>query len=358
MGASIYMCPNCGAHVTFDADTQKGKCDYCLSTFEIKELDEYLKKQGKDDTEYNSENITDEIYEEIKNNTKIYSCPRCGAEVIADKSTTTTFCCYCHGPVILSDKIDGKFKPSKVIPFKIDRRRAEEILLSWSKKKLFTPKEFKSAKQLEKISGIYIPYWLYDCNVDGSMTATGKKISTWRQGDYEYTKTDIYDVYREAKMSFKNVPQNASSKADDNAMRAIEPFNYDELKEFSMAYLPGYLSDKYDKTKEDVLPIIKNTINTSVRDILRGSINGYSLITERNSNNNYNSSNFKYALLPVWLLTYEFKNKNYIFAMNGQTGEVYGALPVSKGKVALLFIITFIVALVITLIGGAILWGI
>lgn len=353
MGATVYKCPSCGAHVTFDANSQMGKCDYCLSTFSIDELDAYLKKQNYDSNKYEEEYISDELKDEINKNIKVYSCPRCGAEVIADKTTSATFCCYCHGPIILTDKLSGDFKPSKVIPFKIDRIKAEEILLNWSKKKWFIPKEFTSTKQLEKITGIYIPYWLFDCDVNGHMYATAKKIKTWRVGDYEYTKTDIYEVYREAELKFNNVPQNASTKADDNAMRAIEPFNYTEIKDFSMAYLSGFLSDKYDKTKEEVLPELKRTVNASVNNLLRNSINGYSIVNERSFNNEYNKSSFKYALLPVWMLTYQFKNKNYVFAINGQSGEVYGALPVSKGRVAILFISVFLITLIVAFIGGA-----
>ena len=349
MGAAVYKCPNCGAHVTFDTESQMGKCDYCLSTFSIEELENYLKKEND---ELNEEHISDDLCDEIDRSTQVYSCPRCGAEVIADKTTSATFCCYCHGPVILTDKLAGDFRPSKVIPFKIDKRKAEDILLKWSKKKWFIPKDFTSAKQLEKITGIYIPYWLFDCDVDGDMVAIGKKIMTWRQGDYEYTKTDIYEVRREAKLKFDNVPHNASSKADDKVMTAIEPFDYNEIQDFSMAYLSGFLADKYDRSKEEVLPDIKNIINKSVNNILRNSINGYSVVSERSFNNSYNKTSFKYALFPVWMLTYQFKNKNYIFAINGQSGEVYGALPVSKGRIAILFAIVFIVSLIITIIGG------
>ena len=40
----------------------------------------------------------------------------------------------------------------------------------------------------------------------------------------------------------------------------------------------------------------------------------------------------KYALLPVWLLNTRWKDKDYLFAMNGQTGKLVGDLPVSKAK--------------------------
>ena len=58
--------------------------------------------------------------------------------------------------------------------------------------------------------------------------------------------------------------------------------------------------------------------------------------------------------MPVWMMTYSLKNKNYIFAMNGQTGKVFGILPVSKKKIFLLFIFVFIVLFLIIFIGGMI----
>lgn len=347
MGTEINICPNCGAHITFDVEFQKGKCDYCDSIFSIDELKDSLAGAENKNDELNEEGISDNLKEEIEKNTKIYSCPRCGSEIIADKTTTATFCCYCNGPIILKGNLTGDFRPSKVIPFKIDKIKAEDILLKWAKKRLFIKKGFTAKKELDKIKGIYIPYWLLDCNVNGNLSATGKKITTWKDKDYEYTRTDIYNIYRECNMKFKDVPQNASSKADDGAMRAIEPFEYSEMKDFSMPYLSGFLADKYDKSKEDVLPMLKSQINKKAHSLLRESISGYKSLTESTSNNNYSNMNFKYVMFPVWMLVYEFNKKKYTFYINGQTGEVYGALPVSKLRFALLFFITYFVAYVL-----------
>ena len=40
--------------------------------------------------------------------------------------------------------------------------------------------------------------------------------------------------------------------------------------------------------------------------------------------------------MPIWLLTYQQRGKTYTYAMNGYTGKVYGELPVSRLKLALL----------------------
>ena len=56
--------------------------------------------------------------------------------------------------------------------------------------------------------------------------------------------------------------------------------------------------------------------------------------------------------MPIWMMTYSLGGKNYIFAMNGQTGKVFGALPVSKGKLAILFLVIFIIVFLLVFIGG------
>ena len=354
MSVTSYKCPNCGAEIKFDPELQKGKCDFCLSEFTIDEIEKLNNSKNDHIKAENLEQDYNEEWDNIGERTRMYLCPRCGAEIVADINTTATFCCYCHGPVVLNDKFNGEFKPSKVIPFKIDKYKAIENFIEWSKKKWFLPKEFSSHKQLEKITGIYIPFWLVDSNVTGQMSARGKKIKTWVSGDYKYTKTDIYNIYREASLTFNNVPGNASSKMDNNVMESIEPYDSKGFKEFSTAYLPGFFSEKYDKTKEEVLPLIENKIKIGTNDILRNSINGYSIVDVVGTHENFNKTSCNYALMPIWMMTYSLGGKNYIFAMNGQTGKVFGALPVSKGKMFILFLVIFIIVFLLVFIGGSI----
>ena len=44
-----------------------------------------------------------------------------------------------------------------------------------------------------------------------------------------------------------------------------------------------------------------------------------------------------YALLPVWILNTRWDGKDFLFAMNGQTGKLVGNLPVSTKRVIGLF---------------------
>ena len=70
-------------------------CEYCDSFFtpeECKAANEQMTAQAK-------ENAPKE--EEFENGNSLYSCPSCGAEIMADANTAATFCYYCHNPVIL-----------------------------------------------------------------------------------------------------------------------------------------------------------------------------------------------------------------------------------------------------------------
>ena len=55
-----------------------------------------------------------------------------------------------------------------------------------------------------------------------------------------------------------------------------------------------------------------------------------------------------YAMLPVWYFTSKWGDKDYCFAMNGQTGKLIGDLPMSVPK----FIITVLIAFLVPFLGA------
>ena len=40
-------------------------------------------------------------------------------------------------------------------------------------------------------------------------------------------------------------------------------------------------------------------------------------------------------MLPIWLLNVTYKGKDYLFAVNGDTGKAVGKLPISTSKLIL-----------------------
>ena len=333
-----YKCPNCGANLEFKADTQDFGCDYCGSTFTKEQIEQIYPKQeehplDKEEPARTEDDIKRE--EEFETGNSLYNCPNCGASIITDSNTSATACFYCHTPVILTGRLSGQYRPSKIIPFKTTKENAIENFKKWCGKSRFIPKEFKSDATMEKIQGIYIPFWLADCRVNGQIIATCQQSTSVRSGDYITTNVREYAVVREGSMIYEGIPADGSSKADDELMESIEPYDYSELKDFSMSYLSGHLAEKFDVSKEQIFPRVRKRAADDAYSRLKDSITGYSNITVTTSNVDVPNVNWKYMLLPVWFVSYKFKGKMYYYAMNGQTGKYGGNLPFNSLKAKL-----------------------
>lgn len=289
--------------------------------------------------------------DEFNKNARSYSCPTCGAEIVTDDTTAATFCMFCHNPTIIAGRLSGNFKPSQLIPFKITKDRAVESFLKWCKKPL-VPKDFKSSAQLEKITGMYIPFWLFDCAVEQTLNARATRVHSWRSGDMQYTETSHFAITREADMEFVGVPADGSSKLDDRLMDLLEPYDYKEITDFSMSYLSGYFAEKYDEDHQQVFPRVKAKIDAYGERLLRETIESYTTVSVTNKNTFYRRADARYTLLPLFMLTYQYKGKGYLFAMNGQTGKVVGKLPLSMPKALAWFGAIASAVFVIMFIGG------
>lgn len=326
-----YKCPNCGANLSFSAEKQGFDCEYCFSFFTEEEI---KKAFAENENMALDENVEEQQQnnDEFAEHNNLYSCPNCGAEIVSEDTTSATFCYYCHNPVILSGRLSGDFRPDKVIPFKIEKNKAIDTFKEWSGKKWFVPAAFHSKGQIEKMTAIYVPFWLADCMTDAQASAIGKQIRTWTEGEYQCTETTEYAVERQADIRFKGVPVDGASKIENKLMEAIEPFNYSDLKDFSMSYLSGFLAQKYDEGKAEVFPRVKERVEQGMDSIIRSSMN-YDSVNIVSKNNRILKTDWQYSLMPVWFLNFKYNDEDYSFAMNGQTGKMAGRLPVSKGKV-------------------------
>jgi len=336
-----YDCPNCGGSLTFDPPTAGWKCGYCFSKFTKEEID-----QVYGDTE--SENLQEEA-----GDLDTYHCESCGAELIADDTTSATFCIYCKSPTIIKQRFKGKFQPKYVIPFKITKDQSIKTYKNWIGKKLFAPTSFKLDEEIDKITGIYAPFWLFDCDAHGSTSGRGTKIRTWRSGSYEYTNTKYYRVERQGQVRYEKIPIDSSTKLDDKYMNMIEPYDYSELAEFSMAYLSGFMADKYDVMVDESEDVMKKRVEEFIANRLKDTVRGYTSYSPISKTADLHNVVNNYALMPIYLLVNQYKDKKHMFLVNGQTGKVVGETPIDHKKQALFFAAIAIVVTIITMFGGA-----
>ena len=366
-----YICPGCGSYLRYDGKTQKWVCDYCGSEFTKEELEQRgaeTKQDGYDirpsSEAGENESSVDFHYEENLaqgqgdiSHMRAYACPSCGAEIVTDDVTAATFCVFCGNPTILPKQMEGEYRPAALVPFETDKEDAKKAFLELCKGKKMLPKGYTSEQRLDKITGVYVPYWLFDCNAKFDYHATGENMTTWSDSVYMYTKTDMFHIHRQGAMAFENIPLDASEKMRDDLMDALEPFDIGKKRPFDMSYLSGFLAEKYTYLPKDLYDRMTKRITPGVEQQAGQTTQHYHKVYNVRCHTDFASDKQTYMMLPVWMLVSKYRGKDYLFAMNGQTGKIVGELPVSRkrawGWFFKIFCVSFvIISSIIRMLGG------
>lgn len=345
-----YKCPSCGASITYDPNSDMGHCEYCGNSFTLGELEDYAKKEAA--KEAGKEAKLDQSEEEILS----YTCDNCGAEVVSDTTTSATFCYYCHSPVILKRQLAGDFKPNYIIPFAIDKKKAQETFLSWAKKQKYVPASFTESSHLEKITGIYLPYWMGDAKTDVNVAGIGTRTNVYTRGSTEYTEHEDYSVEARGVFDIKNIPELAFTQIDADLVKSIDDFSGAELRDFNMLYLSGFFSERFDIDKDQARKSILDRASDYANSYVEGQFSGYDSVRKTQNQVKTDIEKMNYVLLPTWVLTYQYQGKNYVYMLNGVNGQAYGELPVDNVKLGISSGLIFAVISALVILGGLLIW--
>ena len=370
----VYRCSNCGGALEYSAELNKMVCSYCGQSFGLDELNskteaqEPVQTQTANTQQYSTPEsdekrivhggtiftlknssgfASDEVgdYNTILERRKeekekeesrmhasvkmqIMRCTACGAELAVNGVETSTFCAYCGQATVVQDRVDDYLKPDYIIPFKVTRDDAEKIIRTNLSKGFFVPKGIKDF-EVEKIRGIYVPFWLFD------MAYSDRQYYkyTRKQGKTTVTRYE----YIAGKTEFRKMTLDASLNLNDDSSARLEPYDMRQLKEFDMAYLSGFYSDRFDVGVADSTgnAVLKAgyLFNEEIQKDLKHPTG--KLVK---SDPDFNVYKTDYALLPAWFLSFKYEDKPYTILVNGQTGKMVGAVPYVKAKAAAIFI--------------------
>ena len=389
-----YQCPACAGPLHFSGETGKLVCDHCESVFDVAQIEAaYAARQAEADESARQQAVQVEAGEQSsfdamaapegvataltgqaladaaavsghavsgddavasflsraswneteREGLRSFTCSSCGAAITCDATSAVSECPYCGNSAVVPGAFVDDARPDGVIPFKLDKDQAVSTLSDYYKGKKFLPKEFAQENRIEHVQGVYVPFWLFDGSVDGTGTYECRDVETWRSGDEEITRTRVFEARREGSMAFEGVPVDGSAKMPDGHMDAIEPFDFDEVKQFSVAYLPGYVAERYDEDAQACASRAEERMRHSFEHDLRETVTGYDQVDSGRVHATVEMEGSKQVLLPVWVLHTMWQGKDYLFAMNGQTGRFVGDLPVAKAKVAAWFLGIFAV---------------
>ncbi len=320
-------CAACGGPLRFDPESGKLVCDYCGTSYDIEELaaPEEETLEG-----YDFSQLSAHAAAQGAEGLPIYNCVSCGAEVIASTQEMALTCPYCGNNIVLTEKVSGNLRPDGLIPFKITAKALPQVLTQFYKDKKLLPKGFFNDSRMEKVTGVYLPFWVFSGRLSGRLQFHGEKVSSRRSGDYIITDTEHYLVGRDVSMDFRDLPVDASGRVADELTDSLEPFRMEDVKPFDMQYLAGFTADRFDRASEDVADRAKSRMNNSAVGLVRSQVSG-SYSNVRSVGGKLKADlQARYLLFPVYLFQLRHGKNQYSFAVNGQTGKIVGSVPTDK----------------------------
>ncbi|HOX05529.1 MAG TPA: hypothetical protein PK280_03925 [Planctomycetota bacterium] len=337
-----YPCAQCGAKVRFDPGAASLKCPYCgaeaaipQSAEDVAELDfsaALTALAGAEDTCQAPDS----------------ACSSCGARVALPPGDASGACPFCSSPVVVAGGSARRIKPRSLLPFKVTREQAWAGFRKWITGLWFAPNELKRyAREEEKLSGVYVPYWTYDSRTTSwytgergedywatesyTTTVNGKSVRRTRQ----VRRTRWYPASGVVWNKFDDVLVLASKSLPRERAEELEPWDLENLAPFKEDYLSGFRAESYGVDLAEGFEAAKGIMDEGIRASIRRDIGGdhqriHSVKTR------YEGITFKHLLLPVWVSAYRYRDKVYRILVNARTGEVQGERPWSWVKITLL----------------------
>jgi LSD1 subclass zinc finger protein len=333
-------CSNCAAALVYAPGTTVLRCEYCGAENHIEAAGPVTTEEIDYEKFLSETNLSaDRQYQ-----AHTVACSACGAQTTLKPNLTSDQCPFCDTPLVIKNALTATvIKPSYMLPFKIDRKKAWEAFRAWIKKLWFAPTALKRyAETVEKLSGLYIPYWTYDSQTSSSYSgARGTNhtehytaVENGRRVNKSRTTIRWTSVSGLVSNAFDDVLVMASTSLPEKYAAKLEPWDLSNLGAFNESFLSGFRTETYQVGVRQGFEKAKGIMDTRIREAIRHDIGGdHQRINAVNTA--YSDISFKHILLPIWISAYRFQDKVFRFMINGRTGEVQGERPWSWVKIAL-----------------------
>ena len=318
------LCKKCSHALIYDPGVKKMLCTSCGSTFKAEDVESEAKKYREDERVRSRGEIygedNEEIVEEYLEN-YIYTCSECGGEIVIHGSEASTKCVFCGNPNVVFSRVSKEKMPDLIIPFSITKERALNAIREKIAHSFFVPTEIKNF-QPEDVRGIYLPYWVVETEFEGSCLISST-VSSGKTSETIYTG-------RRGNLCMKNFPVDGCAILSNESSARLEPFNSSGMIPFDEDYLLGFYSNASDITYDEMWKVAENRAKEIFTEAALSGVRGSSPKIEAESHTAAVLNNYKYAMFPVWFVTFTYEGTHNTILVNGQTGKVVCGLPWRK----------------------------
>jgi DNA-directed RNA polymerase subunit RPC12/RpoP len=344
-----FPCEACGSDLRFDPAAGQLVCDHCgntetivggaRTTHALKELDFRAA-------------LADLLPLAEMEETRVVSCPNCGAQVEFDATLHAAECPFCATPVVTDTGVHRHIKPRGLLPFAMTEGEARAAVGKWLGNLWFAPNGLQQyARKGRRMNGLYLPYWTFDA--DTKSRYRGQRGTVYHESrqvvvNGKRTTQSVRKVRwtpasgRVARF-FDDVLVVASHSLPAGFRNALGAWDLSSLEPYRPEFLAGFRAEGYAVPLDDAFvearAVMDRVIERDVKFDIGGDVQQVQAIET-----DVSGVTFKHILLPIWLAAYKYRGKTYRIAVNGRSGQVAGERPYSAIKIALAVVAVAILA--------------
>ncbi len=295
---------------------------------------------------------------------KFIKCQQCGAEVATDPTQRSYVCPFCDSTYVLEYSPDqtNRQEPEFVIGFSVTPEQAQAAFHQWLRKNTwFRPGDLAVASVADKLKGIYLPFWSFTMLAQSQWQAqigehwyrTETYTTTDSKGNTtthtrQVQETEWWPLAGRHHRFYSGYLVSGSKGLPHKESLRIQPFQLPALKRYESYYLAGWLAEEYSIAREEALAICQSEFQrqeqANIARFLPGDTHsGLQARTE------FSHTTSDLCLMPIYILSYRYRDKVYRFLLNGQTGKMDGDKPLSGKRIAaaIILLILFILLCVL-----------
>jgi len=344
-----FPCDACGSDLRFDPRAEQLLCDHCGNAEPIEGVVQATHALAELDFQAAVQNLLPQA--EIEE-TRVISCPNCGAETQFDEKLHAAECPFCATPVVTDTGTHRHIKPKGLLPFAMDEATARSSVGSWLGSLWFAPNGLQEyARKGRKMNGLYVPCWTFDADTKSryrgqrgtvyyesrTVTVNGKRTQK------RVRKVRWSPASGRVARFFDDVLVVASNSLPRPFRNALGAWDLSALEPYKPEFLAGFRAEGYQVDLpvafEEAREIMDRIIERDVKFDIGGDLQKVTQVDTQ-----VDDVTFKHILLPVWLAAYKYRGKTYRLAVNGRSGQVAGERPYSVWKIAFAVLAAMIVA--------------
>ena len=182
-------------------------------------------------------------------------CQSCKAVSVFDPERVGQNCDFCGSPALVDyTEIKAPIRPQALLPFKASEAQVREQIRRWYASKWLAPGALKRKALVDRVHGIYIPYWTFDaqarCPWEADAGHYYYTTETYRDSKGQTQTRQVQHVRWEPASGlvehfFDDEPVPGTHGVSTQLLEQVEPFPTSELVPYDTAFLSGFVVEHY-----------------------------------------------------------------------------------------------------------------